>query len=233
MSVHHPAHRAVLRNIVAPIEARLAERGATPQGLWWPNAADLATRYEVFLRPLLPAPGEGRLRLLDVGCGLGFLPDWLAANGLLAAVDYTGLDASAAILERARARWPSLRFAHGDPLAGDIPPGGFDAVVAIGLFTARFTNSIEGMRDYSMATLAALWPHAGRCLAFNAMSKHVEWEREDLFHWPADEILHFCRLRLARHVAMRSDYGLWEYTFHVWREPRRFGGALPEGWGAG
>ncbi len=228
MSTHH----AVLRNIVAPIEARFAEHGATPQGLWWPNAEDLATRYEVFLRPLLPAPGEPRLRLLDVGCGLGFLPDWLAANGLLDAVDYTGLDASAAILERARVRWPTLRFIAGDPLSGGVPAGAFDAVLAIGLFTARFTNGAEPMRAYSEATLAALWPHAARCLAFNAMSKHVEWEREDLFHWPADDVLHFCRTRLARHVAMRSDYGLWEYTFHVWRAPRRAGGVLPAAWKA-
>jgi SAM-dependent methyltransferase len=225
-------HVSVLRNIVAPIEARFAERGATPQGLWWPNPEDLATRYEVFLRPLVPGPGEGRLRLLDVGCGLGFLPDWLAANGLLDAVEYTGLDASAAILDRARARWPALRFVQGDPLSGGLPDTDFDAVLAIGLFTARFTNRVEEMRAYSEATLAALWPRASRCLAFNAMSKHVEWEREDLFHWPADEVLHFCRTRLARHVAMRADYGLWEYTFHVWRGPRRQGGAVPSAWAA-
>jgi len=223
-------HHATLRNIVAPIEARFAERGATPQGLWWPNAEDLAARYEVFLRPLLPAPGAARLRLLDIGCGLGFLPDWLAANGLLAAVDYTGLDASEAILERARLRWPSLRFVQGDPLSGGVPEGGFDAVLAIGIFTARFTNTAEGMRAYSEATLAALWPHAARCLAFNAMSKHVEWERDDLFHWPVDDVLHFCRTRLARHVAVSGDYGLWEHTFHVWREPRRAGGVLPSCW---
>lgn len=224
------SHVGTLGRILAPIEARLAERGETPQGLWWPNAADLATRYEVFLRPLLPPPGAPRLRLLDVGCGLGFLPDWLAANGLLEAVDYTGLDASAGIAERARARWPGLRFAQGDPLGGGLPPGPFDAVLAIGIFTARFANSHAEMRAYSEATLAALWPQAARCLAFNAMSKHVEWERDDLFHWPADEVLHLCRTRLSRHVTMRSDYGLWEYTFHVWREPRRDGGTVPASW---
>jgi SAM-dependent methyltransferase len=224
------AHQATLRAIVAPIEQRFAERGATPQGLWWPNAEDLATRYAVFLRPLLPEPGDGRLRVLDVGCGLGFLPDWLAANDLLDAVDYTGLDASAAILERARARWPGLRFVQGDPLSRGLPPETFDAVLAIGIFTARFTNTVEGMRAYSEATLEALWPLAARCLAFNAMSRHVEWEREDLFHWAVDDVLHLCRTRLARHVTVSGDYGLWEHTYHVWRAPRRVGGVLPACW---
>ncbi|WP_270939020.1 class I SAM-dependent methyltransferase [Falsiroseomonas oryzae] len=221
-------HDETLRRIVGSIEARFAEHGATPEGLWWPNAPDLATRYAVVLGPLLQA-GQGRLRLLDVGCGLGFLPDWLAANGLLEAVEYTGLDASVAILEQARARWPELRFVHGDVLRDGVP-GDHDAVVAIGIFTARFANTSAEMQAYSEATLAALWPHAARCLAFNAMSKHVEWERDDLFHWPADEVLRFCRLHLARHVSMRADYGLWEYTFHVWREARRDVSAMPAAW---
>jgi SAM-dependent methyltransferase len=227
-------HGATMRHIVDRIEARLAERGATPEGLWWPNAEDLAVRYEVFLRPLLPAPGRPRLALLDFGCGLGFLPDWLAANGLLEAVDYTGLDASATILDQARARWPGLRFVQADALQEGVPApaagGRYDAVVAIGIFTARFGRGRAEMEAYARATLEALWPAASRCLAFNAMSAHVDWEREDLFHWPLDEAMRFCRARLSRHVAMRTDYGLWEYTCHVWREPARQGGVVPAGW---
>ena len=216
---------------VAPIEARLAELGAIPEGLWWPNAPDLALRYEAFLGPLLPRPGEGRLALLDVGCGLGFLPDWLAANGWLEAVDYTGLDASAAILEGARARWPGLRFVRSEVLRDGVERT-HDAVVAIGLFTARFANSHAEMQAYTEATLEALWPAASRCLAFNAMSAHVDWQRDDLFHWPTDEVMRFCRARLARHVSMRADYGLWENTYHVWRAPRREGSAVPRCWSA-
>lgn len=215
--------------IVRSIESRFAELGATPRGLWWPNAEDLAARYEVFMAPLLPRPGAPRLSLLDFGCGLGFLPDWLAANGMLDAVDYTGLDASPAILAAARARHPGLRFLEADVLRDGVP-GTHDAVLAIGIFTARFTNSEAEMRSYAEATLAALWPAARHCLAFNAMSKHVDWERDDLFHWPVDAVLRFSCARLSRHVAMRGDYGLWEHSYHIWRAPRREAGAIPAGW---
>jgi SAM-dependent methyltransferase len=205
--------------IVHAIEGRFATHGATPQGLWWPNAADLASRYEAMLTPLLA--GAERISLLDVGCGIGFLPDWLAANGLLERVEYTGLDLSAPILAAARARWPTLRFLRADVLAAGVPGGPYDAVLACGLLTCRFTATHEMMRDYAEALLSALWPAAGRCLAFNAMGRHVEWERDDLFHWSADEIMRFCRSRLARHVELRAAYGLWECSYHVWREPRR------------
>jgi hypothetical protein len=56
-------------------------------------------------------------------------------------------------------------------------------------------------------------------LAFNAMSAHVDWTRDDLFHWPYDELFAFLRARVTRHAAIRADYGLFEYTAYLYREP--------------
>lgn len=227
-------HAGTLSRIRDSIEQRFAELGPSPQGLWWPNAADLALRYEVFMAPLLAAAGGARLSLLDFGCGAGFLPDWLEANGLLDRVDYTGLDISAPVLAEARARRPGLRFLQADILAGGVPPaadgGAHDAVVACGIFTCRFANGHAEMQAYAEASLAALWGATRRCLVFNAMSKHVDWERDDLFHWGVDEVMRFCRARLARHVEMRSAYGLWECSFHVWRDPHRRASQMPDRW---
>ena len=211
-------HAATLATLVGAIERRFATHGASPQGLWWPNAADLAARYEAMVTPLLAK--ADRISLLDVGCGVGFLPDWLAANGLLERVEYTGLDLSTPILAEARARWPNLRFLRADVLADGVPGGPYDAVLACGLLTCRFTASHDAMRDYAEALLAALWPATRSCLIFNAMGAHVEWERDDLFHWSADEVMRLCRARLSRHVELRAAYGLWECSYHVWREPR-------------
>ncbi|MGG5808877.1 class I SAM-dependent methyltransferase [Falsiroseomonas sp. CW058] len=227
-------HARTLARILDSIEDRFATLGASPQGLWWPNARDLALRYEVMLRPLLDAQPAQRPTLLDFGCGAGFLPDWLAANGLLDRVDYTGIDISAPVLAAARARWPGLRFLQADILAAGVPAplqgGRYDAVLACGIFTCRFANSHAEMLAYAEASLAALWRSTRHGLAFNAMSKHVDWEREDLLHWGADEVMRFCRAQLARHVEMRAAYGLWECSFHVWREARQPESRLPAAW---
>jgi hypothetical protein len=53
------------------------------------------------------------------------------------------------------------------------------------------------------------------------MTVHVDYTREDLFHWPVDAALAFCKRALSRHCTVRADYGLWEYTMHVWRTPNR------------
>ena len=68
-------------------------------------------------------------------------------------------------------------------------------------------------------TLAAVWPSVTEGLSFNTMSKHVDWERDDLFHWPLDDVMAFAKANLSRHVAFNLDYGLWEVAVHVHRSP--------------
>lgn len=51
------------------------------------------------------------------------------------------------------------------------------------------------------------------------MSWHVDWQRDDLFHLPCDTLLAFLKAEVSRHVVLRADYGLWEYTTYVYREP--------------
>ena len=70
--------------------------------------------------------------------------------------------------------------------------------------------------------LRRVWPRAREGLAFNVMSKHVDWERDDLFHLSTDLLLAFLKSELSRHVVIRHDYGLYEYTVYVYREPNRW-----------
>jgi hypothetical protein len=48
------------------------------------------------------------------------------------------------------------------------------------------------------------------------MSKHVDWEREDLFHLPFDTLAAFLKQELSGNFVIRNDYGLYEYTTYVY-----------------
>ncbi len=69
---------------------------------------------------LHPEPGE---KILDLGCGTGDLADEIAKAG----ADVTGLDASPEMIERARKKYPGIRFhlARAENFSFDEP---FDAV---------------------------------------------------------------------------------------------------------
>jgi ubiquinone/menaquinone biosynthesis C-methylase UbiE len=71
------------------------------------------------------------LRTLDVACGTGFLTRHLRG-------DVTGLDASARMLELARAQVPSAHFVEGDALALPFDDLAFDRV-----FTSYFYCHLE------------------------------------------------------------------------------------------
>ncbi|WP_327351225.1 class I SAM-dependent methyltransferase [Streptomyces sp. NBC_01304] len=87
----------------------------------------LGERIADLLRPLLAViraadPAAGRLRVVDVGCGLGHLVRWLAASGALGPdVDLLGVDFNAALVTEAdrlaRDEGLDCRFVQGDAFA--------------------------------------------------------------------------------------------------------------------
>jgi hypothetical protein len=91
-----------------------------------------------------------------------------------------------------------------------------------GVFTEKCRLSSEEMWDHVRAVLRRMWPRVRRGLAFNVMSKHVDWERDDLFHLPCDTLLAFLKAELSCHCLIRHDYGLFEYTTYVYREANRW-----------
>jgi hypothetical protein len=95
-----------------------------------------------------------------------------------------------------------------------------DYVIMNGVLTEKRGLSHEAMQQYMEQLLLRVFPAARVGLAFNVMSKHVDWERSDLFHVPFDAMAAFLKHRLSRHFVFRADYGLYEYTTYVYREAR-------------
>ena len=73
------------------------------------------------------------------------------------------------------------------------------------------------MFSYFKQLSTRVFKYAAVGMAFNVMSKHVDWEREDLFHLPFDTLAEFVRKELTRNFVFRNDYGLYEYTTYVYR----------------
>ncbi len=204
-------------DLAAHYEACFREHGRTPRGVDWPNAADLATRFEVMLGVIDPA--LARPQLVDLGCGPGLLLDHLQATGRLDRIDYTGIELSEPMLAAARAHWPDRRFLRRDILADPLEPLSCDYVFLNGVLTEKRSASKADMAAYATELLAAAFAAARRGIAFNVMSTLVDWQRDDLFHWGVDEMMQALAPRLSRHIAVRADYGLYEYTAYVRRQP--------------
>jgi SAM-dependent methyltransferase len=205
--------------LVRHYEACLDRHGATPLGVDWPGPRDLETRFSAMLALLDGLPG--RPVLLDLGCGPGLLVDYLAAIGRLDSIDYRGIDLSPRMIEAAKARLPGIDFECRDIVADPLPEQSVDVVLMNGILTERRSLAKSRMAELAQALVAAAFRAARAAIAFNVMSVHVDWEREDLFHWPFDDVAAFLRRDVSRHYAFHADYGLHEYLVTVRRDPAR------------
>jgi SAM-dependent methyltransferase len=216
------------RVITEHYEKCLRQHGATPAGVDWPSGADLAARFGVMLE-LLAEAGE-RPELLDVGCGSGLMLDYLAATGALHRVAYRGIDLSEDMIRMAQSRWPENAFSCRDIVAEPLADQSADVVIMNGVLTERISLGVETMTKMAQSLVAAAYRIARVGIAFNVMNAHVDWQRNDLFHWPFDDLASFLKREVSRHYVLRADYGLYEYTCVVRRHPKRPTSPSAENW---
>jgi SAM-dependent methyltransferase len=201
--------------LVRHYESCLERHGDSYLGVDWPKSEDVETRYRVMLDLIRRPPGS-TVDLLDFGCGAAHLYGYMLSSGV-EGVEYSGLDISPRFVALARQKYPGRVFYCADLLddPAAIPP--FDYVVMNGVFTERRGLDYEYMLGFFERLLAAVWARTARGLAFNVMSKHVDWERPDLFHLPFDALAQVLARSLTRNFVIRNDYGLYEYTTYVYR----------------
>jgi SAM-dependent methyltransferase len=210
--------RAGYHTIIDHYEACLARHGDSHLGVDWPNAADAETRYRVML-DVIRQPDDEPITLMDFGCGAAHLNEYLRRHGRKE-IRYLGVDASQRFVELSRSKFPNADFYCADILEDKTALPEVDYVVMNGVLTEKRGLSFDEMREYMFRLLERVFSFARVGLAFNVMSQHVDWQRDDLFHVPYDLLAAFLKANLSRHFAFRADYGLYEYTVYVYREPK-------------
>jgi SAM-dependent methyltransferase len=201
--------------IVEHYESCLAKYGDSHLGVDWPKPQDAQTRYRVMLE-VIPAPRPSNVKLLDFGCGTSHLYEHILASGATG-IEYLGLDLSPKFVELSRKKFPKNYYICADILEDPDAVPTSDYVVMNGVFTEKRSLTFDEMLTYFERTLSAAFAKAERGIAFNVMSKQVDWERTDLFHLPFDTLARILIRALTRNFVIRNDYGLYEYTTYVYR----------------
>src|SRR5207249_8043926 len=203
-------------NIVAFYEDCLARHGDSHLGVGWPKQQDVFTRYRVMLDIVRPRADGKQVRVLDFGCGSSHLYVYILKNNIHD-IEYAGLDILEEFIELSRRKFPANRYFLADVLASEEALPMFDYVVMNGVLTVKTAKlGFDEMFEYFKRLVTKMFGHAERGIAFNVMSKQVDWERDDLFHLPLDMLACFLTKELSRHFIIRNDYGLYEYTTYLY-----------------
>jgi cyclopropane fatty-acyl-phospholipid synthase-like methyltransferase len=201
--------------IISHYESCLQEHGDTHLGVDWPNKKDAETRYRVMLEVIRKGT-SGKITLLDFGCGASHLYEYILRHKLVN-IEYSGLDLSERFISLSRSKFPSITYYCLDILDEQDSLPDFDYIVMNGVFTEKRDLPFDEMFAYFKSVVSRVFAKAKIGVAFNVMSSHVDWERDDLFHLPLDTLAAFLTKRLTRDFIIRNDYRLYEYTTYLYR----------------
>jgi len=174
----------------------LAEKhGDSPRGAQWTDLATQVARFQV----LMDIGDLSGAKVLDFGCGAGRLYDVLSECGFDG--EYVGMDVAEAALNLARVRHPGVRFELRNVLEDGLDET-FDYVFVSGMFN----NKIDDNWQYFSEIIRLVFEKTRVGLAFNMMSKYVDWEEDDLWYVQPEDVFRFCKKELSSRVTLRNDY---------------------------
>jgi SAM-dependent methyltransferase len=196
-------------------EGNLAEHGTSSKSVGWRDEASQRLRFERLARVI--DPGAGAFTVNDWGCGYGAMFGYLDGAFGTSMSRYTGYDISAEMLGAAKARCADARasFVNGTAVTVDA-----DYTFVSGTFNVKLNASDDQWDEYIKGQLEAMYAKSRRGLAFNLLTSYVDWKTDNLFYADPKDFFDFCKTRLSRAVTLHHDYGLFEWTIAVTREPR-------------
>ncbi len=203
------------KSIVSFYEGCFDQHGDSPEGHHWPNMEDLKKRYNTMLG-VIKTPNQ-KNTLLDFGCGSAMFYSYIRENITNEKIEYSGLDLSSKFIKAAKVKFPETKFFCFDVLQTPEELENFDYIVMNGVFTERINLTFDEMWDYFKKMIRTVFIKANKGIAFNVMSKQVDWEKDFLFHLPLDTLAFFLTKELTRDFVIRNDYGLYEYTAYVYK----------------
>jgi len=186
------------------------DHGDSPAALLTPKG-----RNNLRFRALLPLIDKPGLSVLDYGCGLGYLFDYLQEQG--ASVHYTGMDILPEFIDVCRQK-------HGDKAEFQLIEAEqsltrrFDLVFASGVFNIRSHADERLSSAYARVRLKNLFDAADVALVCDFLSPYVDFKQGDSQHFGTGFIAKFCAKELSRRFVIRHDLLPYEYTLIAWRD---------------
>ena len=171
----------------------------------WGTSEDQILRFEMLFRGLNP---KGKT-ILDVGCGLGDLIDYLdkVTGGDF---NYIGVDIAEKLINSAKEKYssPNVKFYAGDVSLDMLNP------VDICVLSGALSFKTLGIEEYAYDTMKRMFELSKEAACLNFLSKYVDFEAKKNQHY-SPEIMFSKAKEFSRRVVIYHDYPLYEFTVQL------------------
>jgi SAM-dependent methyltransferase len=185
----------------------------------WKSPESQPVRFSVLLDIIMFTTKSRDISILDVGCGLGHLLDFLQVNGLVEKlnVKYSGIDIAPKMIEAARQRHPSVNFEVVD-LINDRYNKTFDFAVMSGIFNVRMAE-LEAHKETVRKMLSRMFAlcrygAAANFKAHEIPDAAVNKSDDRYVYFSEEEVISWVKEICGRFV-LRRDYHLGDFTVYM------------------
>lgn len=207
-------NEVLLSEVALYYSDKLSEHGQSPRGVDWNGEESQILRFEQLCKIV---ENSQEFSINDLGCGYGALYAYLSQQ--FEQVIYTGIDVSEDMIKAAVQRYQDVTqtrfiFSHE-------PDKTADYSVASGIFNVRLGRSDAEWFAYLETTLDMLNRTSRKGFSFNCLTSYSDTDKKRDYLYYADPCALFdlCKRKYSRNVALLHDYGLYEFTILVRKNP--------------
>ena len=207
------SYAKIFSKISKEYDKNLDKYGNSPKSVGQLDVKTLEKRLSI-----LAEVGELKnAKILDFGCGIGFLYSYLKKKMNFKG-EYVGYDISNKMINFARKKYKNIRFENKDILSRKINER-FDYVILNGTFNNKLDQNFNWMKK----TLKILFKKTNKAIAFNNITSYVDYFDKKLYYTQPEKIFNFCKSELSPLVSLRHDYLIknkklpYEFTTYVYQ----------------
>ena len=207
-------NEVLLSEVATYYSDKLTEHGQSPRGVDWNGEDSQILRFEQLCKIIEQSRA---VSINDLGCGYGALNTFLSQQ--FEQLTYTGIDVSKDMIKAAELRYldeSQTRF-----IVSSEPDKVADYGVASGIFNVRLGRSDVEWCAYLENTLDILNRTSLKGFSFNCLTSYSDIDKKKDYLYYADPCVLFdlCKRKYSRNVALLHDYGLYEFTILVRKQP--------------
>ncbi len=204
----------LLTEVAEYYSSKLDQHGETHRGVDWNGEESQTLRFEQLSKII---DTKNHFSVNDLGCGYGSFYDYLAERHV--SFSYSGIDVSESMIQAARQRYQGK--ANANFFVSSEPDQIADFGIASGIFNVRFERSNFEWKSYLETTLDVLDLTSRLGFSFNCLTSYSDADkmRDDLYYADPCVLFDLCKRKYSRNVALLHDYGLYEFTILVRKQP--------------
>ena len=186
------------------------KNGDSPASVLWPKGRQ-SERFHALSKNI---KNEDKFSVLDFGCGLSHLKDYLDSS--YSNVEYTGVDIVEEFLNHNKTKLPNDTFLTPDELYAS--ENKYDYIFSSGAFNILYVNNKEEHKEIVFDILEKLFQKTNKYLSVNFMTDQVDFQQEGAYHQNVIELYEFCSKKLTKRLEIDQSYMPFEFTITLWKD---------------